>query len=117
MDEIKDEASRLHAALDSQFIETAQEAVFEQQINDICELLETDDTGDDVLQQVLKNTDDSGSSLDIRGELEKAWSLDQATILESKEKLLDAVCSWNQVAESCGSFSTSNRQLLLIRKT
>ena len=92
--EIEIEASQLRAALNPRFIESAQKAAFEQQINDMCELLEADETGNDVLQQVLLlgDVDDTGASLDIRGELEKAWSLDQAQILESKGKLLDAVC-------------------------
>jgi hypothetical protein len=92
-EEIQLEASQLHAALNPQFIESAQEAAFKQELHDMCELLEADDTGSDVLQRVLSNVDGTGASLDIRGELEMAWSLDQAKILESKGKLLDAVCS------------------------
>jgi len=91
-EEVKIEASQLHAALNSQFIESAQEAVFKQKINDMCELLETDDTENDVLKRMLGDVDDNDRSLDIRGELKRAWSLDQARILESKERLLDAVC-------------------------
>jgi hypothetical protein len=92
--EIEIEASQLRAALNPRFIESAQEAAFKQQINDMCELLEADDAGNDLLQQVLLlgDVDGTGASLDIRGELEEAWSLDQAQILESKGKLLDAVC-------------------------
>ena len=59
----------------------------------MCELLETENTRNDVLQQVLDDVDGTSASLDIRGDLEKAWSLDQAKILGSKEKLLDEVCS------------------------
>lgn len=85
-EEINIEATQLQAAFNPEFIELAQEAAFKQQINVMCELLEVNDMGDDVLQQVLG---DSSTSLDIRGILEKAWSLDQVKILESKEKLLD----------------------------
>lgn len=91
-EEINIEATQLQAAFNAEFIELAQEAAFKQQINVMCELLEVNDMGDDVLQQVLGDVVGSSTSLDIRGILEKAWSLDQVKILESKEKLLDTVC-------------------------
>jgi len=92
-EEVKTEASQLHAVLNPQFIESAKEAAFKQQLSDMCELLEIEDTRNDVLQQILDDVDGTSASLDIRGELERAWSLDQAKILESKEKLLDATIS------------------------
>ena len=93
VEEVEIEASQLGAVLNPQFIESAKEAAFKQQLNAMCELLETEDTRNDVLQQVLDDVDGTSASLDIRGDLEKAWSLDQAKILGSKEKLLDEVCS------------------------
>lgn len=94
-EEVKIEGSQLYTALNPQFIESAKEATFKQQIHDMCELLEVEDTKENVLQQMLEDIDGTGTSasLDVPGELEKAWSLDQAKILESKERLLDAVCS------------------------
>ena len=91
-EEIDIQASQLHAALNSKLLKSAQEAAFTQQINDMCELLEANDTEDDALQQLLIDAHCDRAYLDIQTELQRAWSLDQAKILELKEKLLDAVC-------------------------
>lgn len=92
-EDIEIEASRLFATLNPRFVEAAQENAFKEQINIICEQL---DAETDILQRVLSDVDDKGDTLDIRGELERAWLLDQLKILESKEKLLDVVCTCRQ---------------------
>jgi hypothetical protein len=112
-EDIKIEASRLSDTLDPKFIEAAQETAFKEQINIICEQL---DAENDILQRVLSDVDDKGDTLDIRGELERAWFLDQLKILESKEKLLNVVCTWRQWHMS-SNWPPISRQSILTRKT
>jgi hypothetical protein len=115
-EDIKIEANQLIAALNHKFIESTQEAAFKEHISIICDQLEAYDTENDILQRVPSEVDDNGATLDIRGELETAWFLDQSKILESKEKLLNAVCTRHQWHTSFDWPSTF-RQSLLTRKT
>ena len=94
--EVQKDASQLCATLNAQFIESAREAAFQQQLHDICEQLDVDGAQNEGLERLLCGPDadsiaEGGGSLDIRDELEKAWMLDQLKLLESKGTLLDAV--------------------------
>ncbi|KAF9463578.1 hypothetical protein BDZ94DRAFT_1308690 [Collybia nuda] len=93
LDVIKADAAQLQDVLTAQLYESVLEVTYFQELEDICNTLESSDITSTTLQQILETnigTDIGlGRDLDVNDILETAWSLDQAAILDARGKILD----------------------------
>jgi len=102
-EEIKSEANRLHEIFNetnsakASLLKEAEEAAFVEQVLKICARLDGSVVSQDILSKALRedqvtdNHVDSHMRVDVKGELERAWALDQREILKSRGRILDKV--------------------------
>jgi hypothetical protein len=101
--EIRSEANRLHKIFNGSYstkvplLEGAEDAAFVQQVLELCAKLDGSVVSGDTLTEILSSSQithghmDHHMDVDIKGELERAWSLDQSEILEARGQVLDKV--------------------------
>ncbi|KAJ7496740.1 hypothetical protein FB451DRAFT_1386108 [Mycena latifolia] len=95
---LQTECVRLDTALNrpraagKSLLATATDAAFNREVARLCDILEDPDNDADPLAAVLAEDFEQPArppAIDVKGELEHAWALDQAAILEARGSALD----------------------------
>jgi hypothetical protein len=75
----------------------AQEISYQEKLVRLCEMLDNGVAVDDLLETsahpVNREISGSDDAVDVKGVLERAWSLDHESMLVAKSKILDNVCT------------------------